>query len=453
MPVENGTLRIDTARVYKPLLYPARYKGAWGGRGSAKSHTFADNLIDLCVSFPGLRAVCIREVQKSLKNSSKLLLEDKIKIHGLGEVFVPLTNEIRTPGGGRIIFQGMQDHTAESVKSLEGFDVAWVEEAQKLSAKSLRLLRPSIRHTPRSVLDTPEIWFSWNPQFPTDPVDEFLRKEPPEGAVVINANYDDNPWFPDELRREMEYDRRRDTSMYDHVWRGGYLVHSSARVFKNWTIEEFDSPSEKDVVFYFGADWGFSVDPAVLVRCFIDGRRLFIDREAYKVGCEIDKTPELFDNLDPDHPGMARKYTIRADSARPETISYMRRHGYEGMVPARKGPGSVEDGVEFLKNYDIIVHPRCVHAIDELTHYSYKIDKVTEEVLPILEDKKNNVIDAIRYALENVRHSVTGASHSEVSVVSRSYDGDVVERQIVDVGSSTYEYSDYGTGYYDGGLT
>jgi phage terminase large subunit len=139
------------------------------------------------------------------------------------------------------------------------------------------------------------------------------------------------------------------------------------------------------------------------VRCFIRDRTLYVDREAYKVGCEIDDTPALFDTLDPSRPGMARLWTVVADSARPETISYMQRHGYPRIQPAKKGQGSVEEGITFLQNYNIVVHPRCTHTIDELTLYSYQRDRLTNAVLPILEDKKNHVIDALRYAVETLR--------------------------------------------------
>ena len=186
------TLRIETAPVFEPLLQPSRYKGAWGGRGSGKSHFFAELLIEECLLNPGLRAVCIREVQKSLKESAKRLVEDKISEYGLANAgFEVLRDEIRTPGGGLIIFQGMQDHTAESIKSLEGFGRAWIEEAQSLSSRSLSLLRPTIR-APGS-----ELWFSWNPRRKSDPVDKMLRgDELPTDAIVVKANYSDNPWLP-----------------------------------------------------------------------------------------------------------------------------------------------------------------------------------------------------------------------------------------------------------------
>lgn len=395
----------ELAPVFEPFLRPSRYKGAFGGRGSAKSHTFAELLLRRCVASPGTRAVCVREVQASLEQSVKRLLEDKIAQFGLGLGFQVYKTHIETPGGGTVIFQGMQNHTAESIKSLEGYDIAWVEEAQSLSQRSLNLLRPTIRK------QGSEIWFSWNPKQHTDPIDAFLRSVPlPPGAIVIRANYTDNPWLPDTLRAEMEWDQARDPDKYAHVWLGEYERNSEARVFKNWQVRAFDTPS--DASFLFGGDFGFSVDPTVLVRAFLQGRTIYVDREAYKVGCEIDHTPALFDGLDPDKPKMAREWRIIADSARPETISYLQRHGYPRVRPARKGPGSVEEGVEFLKSYDIVVHPRCTHTIDELTLYTFKTDALTGLVIPQLEDKKNHVIDALRYAVEALRTGLKGGAGS-----------------------------------------
>jgi len=394
-------LEIETPRAFLPLLAPARYKGAYGGRGSGKSHFFGECLIEDAIAMPGLRAVCIREVQKSLEQSVKRLLEDKIQALGVGPMFRVLETEIRTPGDGLIIFQGMQNHTAESIKSLEGYDRAWVEEAQSLSSRSLDLLRPTIRK-PGS-----QLWFSWNPRREKDPVEALFRGPKPfPDAVSVRVNYDDNPWFGETtLAEEMAWDRDRDPDKYAHVWLGEYERNSEARVFRNWRVDEFSTPS--DATFYHGADWGFAADPTVLVRCYLDGRTLYIDREAYKVGCEVDHTPALFDMLDPAAPFSAREWVIRADSARPETISYLRRNGYPRIEPATKGPNSVKDGIEFLKSYDIVVHPRCKHTIDELTLYSFKTDKLTSEVMPILEDKKNHVIDALRYAVEGIRRTAS----------------------------------------------
>lgn len=339
-------------------------------------------------------AVCVREIQKSLNQSVKKLLETKIEALGVGSLFEVQESLIKCKTGGQIIFQGMQNHTADTIKSLEGYDVAWVEEAQSISQRSLDLLRPTIRK-PGS-----ELWFSWNPSLDTDPVDLLLRGDnPPPGAIVVQANYLDNPWLPDVLRDEMEYDKRRDPDKYAHVWLGEYQRNSEARVFRNWTIQDFDRPP--GTVFRLGADWGFAQDPTVLVRCSIDGNRLYIDYEAHMVGCEIINTPDLFRRV-PE----SDKWFITADGSRPETISHMSKHGFPKITYARKGAGSVEDGIEFLKSFDIVVHPRCVETIKELTLYSFKVDPLTDRVTPILQDKNNHVIDALRYACEGVRNAI-----------------------------------------------
>jgi phage terminase large subunit len=201
------------------------------------------------------------------------------------------------------------------------------------------------------------------------------------------------------LREEMLYDRKRDPDKYAHVWLGGYQRNSEARVFKNWKVEVFTIP--KDAAIKQGADWGFAVDPTVLVQGYIIGRKLYVAHEAYRVGCEIVDTPALFMTV-PE----SEKWPITADSARPETISHMQAHGFPKIMRAVKGPKSLEEGVEFLKSFDIIVHPRCKHVIDELTLYCYKTDPMTGEIMPVLEDKHNHTIDALRYACEAARRTM-----------------------------------------------
>jgi phage terminase large subunit len=405
----DGVLRIETARAFVPLLEPARYKFAKGGRASGKSHFFADLWLDENVRMP-LDCVMIREVQKSLAFSVKKTLEAKISAHNAGAYFDVQDKKITSAKGGLTIFEGMQNHTADSIKSLEGFDRAHTEEAQNLSRRSLDLLRPTIRK-PGS-----EMWFAWNPRNATDPVDEFAA-DPPSGSVIVTANYMDNPWLSEESRKDMEYDKRRDPDKYAHVWLGGYETHSESRVFKNWSVEEFERPA--GTVHRLGADWGFSIDPSCLIRCDIDGTRLYVDHEAYMIGCEITQLPDLFDRV-PD----ARKWFITADSARPETISYMQKHGYPRINRAHKGAGSVEEGIAFLQSFDIIVHPRCAHLIDELSTYRYKRDPLTEKILPILEDKNNHVIDALRYACEGARKSGKVKPHTVVRTIrERSANG------------------------------
>lgn len=395
-----ANLVIETPRAFVPLLQPARYKGAFGGRASAKSHSFAELMIEENIRSK-LDNVCLRETLKSLEFSVKKLLCQKIEKFNAGSYFEVQDRRILTKRGGVIIFEGMQNHTADSIKSLEGFDRAWFEEAQAASQKSLDLLRPTIRK-PGS-----ELWFSWNPDEPTDPIDQLLRGEnAPPGAIVVEMNYTDNPWLPDEMRLEIEYDQRRDPDKFAHVWLGQYRQYSEAMVFRNWIIEEFERPP--GTIYRLGADWGYSIDPSVLVRCSIDGNRLYVDYEAYMIGCEIVNLPDLFDSV-PE----SRKWFITADSSRPETISHMKKNGYPKISPSIKGKGSIEEGVAFLQSFDIVVHPRCRHLIDELKNYKYKRDPLTDKVLPILEDKNNHVIDGLRYACEGARRTAQTKRKSE----------------------------------------
>lgn len=250
-------LELQSATVFKPLYQPARYKAAWGGRGSGKSHDRAGALIDDSLYEKGLLSVCIREVQKSLKDSAKRLLEAKLTEFQLGNAdgFRVYTDRIATPGDGVIIFQGMQDHTAESIKSLEGFKRAWVEEAQTLSANSLKLLRPTIR------AEGSELWFTWNPRRRIDPVDAMFRGQtPPTGSVVVKANYDRNPWFPSTLEQERLDCLRDDPDGYEHIWEGGYVTVSKGAYF----ARHLAAARSDNRIGFVGED------PNLIVRLFAD---------------------------------------------------------------------------------------------------------------------------------------------------------------------------------------
>jgi|AKVG01.1.fsa_nt_gi phage terminase large subunit len=382
-------LVIPTPRWALPLLKPARYKGAKGGRGSGKSNFFAELVIDRMVENPDLSVVCLREVQKSLKFSAKKLIEKKIEKLGVSHLFDVYLTEIRRIGGsGVCIFEGMADHTADSIKSLEGFGVAWYEEAQRMSQRSLDLLRPTIRE------QGSEIWFSWNPENESDPIEQFMVHNDPGEHILVHVNYYDNPFLPDTLKDEAEYAKRVDPDNYQHIWLGGYNIKNNAQVFLDkWVIEEFD-PIETWDGPYFGADWGFAQDPTTLVNCYIKDNCLYIYDEAYKVGCDIVDTPALFDSIEG-----SRRHKIRADSARPETISHVRNQGFN-IDSVEKWSGSVEDGISFIRSFEkIVIHPQCQHTIEEFRLYSYKVDRLTGDILPTIIDKHNHIVDAVRYAL------------------------------------------------------
>ena len=386
--MKSSTLKIKIPRWAYPLIKPKRYKGAKGGRGSGKSHHFAEQCIYKSIQNPNTSIVCIREIQKSLRFSAKKLIEKKIIDLDLNDYFNITTTEIRsTKGKGIIIFQGMQDHTADSIKSLEGFDIAWVEEAQTLSAKSLKLLRPTIR------AEGSEIWFSWNPDQPTDPVDLFFNSKP-KNSICVHVNLDDNPFAPETLKNEMAQDRvTMSPEDFAHVWEGAYNTKSDALIFKGkYEIDYFEP--DKNWTRLQGLDWGFSQDPTAAVCVFVNDNILYIRYDAGKTGLELDDTSKYILERIPDFD----KYYIRADNARPESISHVKRKG----LPLIKGEPKlkIEDGIEFMKTFDnIIIYPDCKETIKEFGLYSYKVDKRSGDILPKIEDKNNHYIDAIRYAL------------------------------------------------------
>lgn len=394
-------LDIATPRWALPLLQPKRFKGAKGGRSSGKSRFFAGLAVEEMVADPNLRFVCIREMQRSLQFSAKSTIEGEIRRMGVSHLFQVMERQIRRVGGtGVMIFEGMQDHTADSLKSLEDFGRAWVEEAQSLSRRSLELLIPTIRR------DDSEIWFSWNPESEDDPVEKLFRDlagdayplqsgsvTGPEFALV-HVNYLDNPFCPSTSRNDAARDYATDTDRYEHVWLGGYNLRRFAQVFAGkWVVDEFEPGEDWDGP-YHGADFGFSSDPTAAIRFWIYADCIWIEREAWKVGLETDDMAGYWMRYVPGIDG----YTVRADSARPETISYLRRNGIPKIVAAPKWAGSVEDGIEFLRKHKrIVIHPRCTNAANEFRLYSYKVDKKTGDVLPDLAEGYDHVPDALRY--------------------------------------------------------
>jgi len=389
--------QIDLPEYANDLWQPFRHLAWYGGRGGGKSHTVATALV-LQAMERHERVLCGRELQKSIRDSSKRLIDDAIDRLGVRRAFTSTETEVRGPHDSLFLFSGIKGN-ASGIKSMEGITTFWGDESQAISQSSIDTLVPTIRR-PGSRL----IW-TWNPDLPDTPVDAMFRGqgeedfEPPPNSIVREVNYYDNNWFPAELRAEMDYDRGRDIDKFNHVWLGKYRANSEARVFRNWRVEAFETDPHAE--YRQGADFGFSIDPSCLVRCYIVGKTLYIDHEAYGLGVEIVDLPKLFMDV-PD----AEKHWTTADSSRPETISHLRKNGFPRITAAIKGKRSVEEGVEFLKNYDIVVHPRCQHVIDELTLYSYKTDSLTGQVLSALADKDNHMIDALRYAVEGARRAL-----------------------------------------------
>jgi phage terminase large subunit len=374
------------------LFEPYRYKIAYGGRGSAKSWSFTRALIIKALESKH-RILCCREVQKSIKDSVHRLISDQIQMMGLGAYFEITEREIRCPiTGSQFLFAGLASNTVESIKSFEGVSIAWVEEAQVVSERSWEILIPTIR------ADDSEIWISLNPELETDPTYKRFVKNAHllADAKCVKINYDDNPHFPDVLKEEMETLRKADIEAYLHIWEGQCKRHGNAIVFKDkYTSYDFTPQKEWNGP-YFGSDFGFANDPTTLIKSWVYERKLYIEYEVFASQLEIDMTPAAFDEIT-----NSRSYIIRADCARPETISYMKRNGFKKMIACKKWKGSVEDGVDFLRSFDeIVIHPRCKHILDEFSLYSYKVDSLTKEVLPEIVDKHNHGIDAVRYSLE-----------------------------------------------------
>ncbi len=387
MDPRNSGLAL-TPPAFHFLLGPGRYKVAYGGRGSAKSWSVARTLLAMGAVSP-LRILCAREYQVSIADSVHRLLVDQIDALGLGREYRVTQREIVSRCGTLFIFRGLHVNP-RSIKSIEGIDLCWFEEAETASAESLDVLLPTVRKRGS------EIWFTFNPRLEKDPTYKRFVLDPPPDAVLRKVSWRDNPHFPAELAAERDYLARVDPDAYAHVWEGACQIHGDAQVFRGkWAVESF-VPHPTWSGPYYGADWGFSQDPTALIKCWVHENTLYIEDEAYALGCDIDKTPELFSRV-----SGAEREICRADNARPETISYMRAHGFPRMQPCEKWKGCVEDGVAHIRSYErVVIHPRCTHTSEEFRLYSYKVDRLSKNVMSEIEDKHNHCVDALRYALE-----------------------------------------------------
>lgn len=379
------------SEIFSGLYEPCRYKVLYGGRGSGKSWAVARALIAIS-DYGNVRILCCREIQNSIRDSSYQILKDMTYRMNVENRFTFKESEIvNNFTGSRFIFSGLL-RNENSIRSKEGIDICWVEEASSVSKKSWEVLTPTIRKKGS------EIWLTFNPLTVDDPTNRFIDNPPPN-AWVQKVNYTENPFFPDVLRQEMEYDKKNDYERYLHVWEGFPLTISDAQIFKGkFVVESFpDDLWQSADRLFFGADFGFARDPSTLTRCFMLDNDLYIEYEAYGIGIEINELKHFYSVV----PGYDQ-WPIYCDCARPETISYLANHDFLNAKPAEKWQGSVEDGIEYLRSFNrIVIHPRCKHTADEFRLYSYKTDRLTNEILPIPLDKNNHVIDGIRYALND----------------------------------------------------
>jgi phage terminase large subunit len=370
--------------------YHLRYKTYYGGRGGRKSWEFAQALVMRAFLDKSL-ILCTREIQNSISDSVLSLLGNTIERLGLSYFFDVQRTTIIGRNGSEFKFKGLNGLTIDSIKSFEGADICWVEEAHSVSQRSWEVLIPTIRKA------NSQIWISFNPDLASDPVYQRFVENPTENCYVQKVSYLDNPDCPQTLIDEANYLKSVDYDAYSHVYLGNVRQHSDAQIFKNkYRVEHF----EVDESFGYpltGADWGFDPDPTTLVRSYIKDKKLYVRYEAYQVACQIERLPSLFNKI-PE----AMLWPINADNARPELVNYMQRQLFK-INSVEKWPGCVEDRIDFLRNFvEIIIHPECTHTAEEFRLYSRKVDKRTGEVLPDIIDKHNHCIDAIGYSIHKI---------------------------------------------------
>ena len=387
------------------------YRTAWGGRGSGKTRTFAvmAAIRGYMYAEQGISGVvlCGREFMNTLSDSSMEEIKQAIKevpflnsYYELGESYIRTKNRMV-----EFLFAGLR-HNLDSIKSKARILLCWVDEAESVSQAAWDKLEPTIRG-----IDDAEIWVTWNPEKKGSPCDKKFRHEkihdPDTGELIgvgAEINWRDNPKFPKILDRQRRIALRNLTpEKYNWIWEGAYNENSESQVFANkYVVADFEPIPHLWDGPYQGLDFGFANDPMAFVRTWIYQGTLYIEYDCSKVGLETDHTFKFISDRVPN----INQVSTRADNSRPETISYLKRHGMPLCVPCEKGKGSVEDGIEFIKSFNkVVIHSRCAGAKEEFENYSYKVDRLTGEVLPIIIDKWNHHIDALRYALEPIMKS------------------------------------------------
>ena len=389
--------------VFTPPRGAVEFRGAHGGRGSAKSASFATMAAVFGYAEP-LRILCTREFQSSIKDSFHAELKTAIERHDfLANHYSVGVDYIKGANGTEFLFKGLRRNIS-SIRSTANIDICIVEEADDIPEQAWRDLIPTIRAAKS------EIWTIWNPNKRESATDIRFRLKPPKGALIVEMNHDDNPWFATDTN--LEATRLRDLELLDpntyaHVWEGAYLDNSDSQILGGkWRVEDF-IPGDDWSGPYHGLDFGFSQDPTAGIKCWIHDQRLWIEYESGGVGVELDHTPSM---LMRDIKGIER-FEVLADNARPESISHLKRHGIPRCKSVKKWPGSVEDGIAHLRSYkEIVIHSRCTETRKEARLYSYKVDSNSGQVLDKIVDSHNHYIDALRYGLQPmIRKRETGS--------------------------------------------
>ena len=393
---------MTTAKVeLPPKLIPLfakpglRFRCSHGGRGSGKTRAFARmaavrGVIEAEAGRSGV-ILCGREFQNSLDESSmaeiKAVIEDTpwlAAYYEIGERFIRTRNR-------RVEFKfiGLR-HSLNSIKSTARILLAWVDEAETVSEAAWVKLIPTVRE------EGSELWVTWNPEDEESATNRRFRNATADDHMTVELNWRDNPWWPEVLEIERRRDLAKSPELYEHVWEGGFLTITDAQVFAGkFAVEQFETSPDWNGP-YFGVDFGFAQDPTCATESWIAGRTLYVRREAGKVGLELDDTARF---LGKTMPALAA-HRSRADSARPESISYLKRHGMPLMEGVKKWQGSVEDGVEFIRSFDrVVIHPECPATAREFRLYAYRVDRLSGDIMPQIVDAHNHYLDSLRYAL------------------------------------------------------
>jgi phage terminase large subunit len=377
------------SKKFERLFEKAHYKICYGGRAGGRSHSIATYLLIKSLQ-EKTKILCAREYQTSIKDSVHSLLVNKIDASGLTNYFNITDKSIKSTNGSEFIFTGFRTNTA-SIKSKEDLKYCWIEEGESTTYESLNIIEPTLIRN-----EGWELLIAFNPQNETDPVYERFIANKQDDSVLIYTTWEDNEFLNNDAKQQIVKIKETNPEDYNWIYGGNPRKLSHAVIFAGkYEVIDFQTPD--DVHFYYGVDWGFANDPTAMNRSYIKDECLWVDHEIGGVGIEIDQLDGLFRQI----PG-AFQHEIIADNSRPETISYMNQRGWQ-VKGCKKYSGSVEDGIAFMKSFKkIIIHPRCKNTISEFGSYSYKTDRLTGQILPIIIDEDNHYIDGIRYSVESL---------------------------------------------------
>ncbi len=379
----------------KEILIPVEFKrlfdndwreaAVYGGRYSLKSHTVARILL-IRARQKKIRVACFREFQNSIADSSHQLLKDLINEYGLTDFQVTQNSIINTINGSDFIFKGLHNNE-QSIKSTEGIDIAWIEEAQTVSNTSLEVLTPTVRKPSSQLI------YTYNRLLEDDPVHHRLVLEGRPNTLIINVNYDialKYKMMPEVIRLEMEDDKERRPALYKHKWLGE-PSSSERKIYNDWAIID-EIPHEARLERY-GIDFGYSNDPTAIVAIYKYNGGFILDEITYQKGLSNKQIADILSNID--------RALVIADSAEPKSIDEIRSYGIN-ILPCVKGKDSVRQGIQYVQDQRISVTKRSSNLIQEYNRYLWQVDKL-DKIINVPEGGFDHAMDAIRYGLDSYK--------------------------------------------------